>query len=404
MLSVDEALERILAPIVPLPSERRWLGEAHGRVLAADLIARIDLPGFDNSAMDGWAVRHADLRGGASLSVGETIPAGGSATRPLGAGEAARIFTGAPIPEGADTVVMQERATTDEATGMVLLEGWGPKGEHLRRRGTDIAAGQILLAAGTTLGPTQLGGLASQGLAWVDVRRKPVVAILATGDEVHEPGEPLPPGHLHSGNSHLLRAFVEASGGEARLLGIARDDRADLRAKIEQARGAEVLLTIGGVSVGEYDFVKDVLASLGAEQDFWRVAMRPGKPNAFGSVLGARYFGLPGNPVSCAIGFLLFVHPALRAMLGDPAAKARPIPAVAIGRMPGKRGLRHFHRGVAEIGADGRLVVRLTGDQGSGISRSLVQANCLVIVPEDRDGIEDGGAVEILRFPGLLSE
>jgi molybdopterin molybdotransferase len=403
MLSVDDALAHILSTCQPLATERVWLQAALGRVLAEPVRAVRDLPPMDNSAMDGWAVRHADLRDDVALRVGETIPAGGRACRPLEAGEAARIFTGAPVPDGADTIVMQERATRDEASGTVRFEGWGPTGEHVRRRGSDIAAGEVLVPAGTPLLPTHLGLLAGQGQSRIAVCRRPVVAILATGDEVHEPGETLPEGHIYSSNHHLLAAMVEAAGGVPRLLGIARDDREQIRHRLEDARGADVLLTIGGVSVGEFDFVKEALSALGASQDFWKVAMRPGKPNVFGEIRGARYFGLPGNAVSCAVSFLVFVLPALRALLGHPHPVPEPTIATTTNWLPGKRGLRHFHRAILKPSAAGRPTVSLAGDQGSGRSCSLTLANCLVVVGEGEDFVPEGAAVPVLTFPGLLS-
>lgn len=394
LISFEEALANVLYGVEPLGSERVSLGDAPGRVLARPLHARRLLPPADNSAMDGYALRVADQPG--PLPVTRTIPAG-SWPDELPPGEAARIFTGAPVPPGADVVVAQERTTRDG--DRVTIDDPEPLGTNIRKAGEDIEAGALLLDAGATITPAHVGLLAGQGIVHVDVVRRPVVAVLATGDEVHEPEEPLPPGHIVSSNSHALVARIREAGAVARNLGIARDDRESLDAALAGLDGVDVLLTIGGVSVGEYDFVKEAIAARGGAQTHWKVRCRPGKPNAFGRIGSARWFGLPGNPVSCDVSFLMYVRPLLRGLLGHPDRFLPTRSAVLAEDVRKRPGFLLLFRGVHEETAHG-LRVRTTGPQGSGIQSSMARATCLIVAPEDAGTLPAGTSVRIVLLPG----
>jgi molybdopterin molybdotransferase len=409
-LTVEQAQDRILSGIHSLDVERVVVAEAFGRVAGEDILATRNQPPTANSAMDGYAATWPDLSalsegwargdepGGVRLRVIETIAAGGMPTKPLGPGEATRIMTGAPVPEGADIVVMRE--WTDEGGETVRINRCGARGDNIRPAGEDVALGDAVAVRGSTLNPGRLGLLVGQGLASVPVFRRPIVGILPTGDEIHEPGEPLPPGHIYSSNSYALAAMVREAGGIPRPLGIARDTRESLRAAFAAAEGCDVLLTIGGVSVGDFDYVKDVLAELGAEEDFWRVAMRPGKPNAHGRLGDMPYFGLPGNPVSCMVSFLQYVRPALLAMQGRTDRFLPTVDAVLDHDLRSRRRFLFFFRGVVRWSHDdARWTVRTTGPQGSGILRSMAEANCLIVVPEDRGSVTAGETVRVQMLP-----
>ncbi len=392
LIPLEEAVDTVLAGIVPLGSERISLAESDGRVLASDVRARRALPPADNSAMDGYALRAADQ--GSPLPVGMRIPAGTWPEGPLPPGEAARIFTGAPVPDGADTVVAQERTERD-GDGPVRIVRPETAGANIRRAGEDVSLGELIARRGERVGPGLVGLLAGQGQTWVDAVRRPVVAILATGDEVHEPGDPLPAGHIVSSNSWALAARVWEAGGVPRYLGIARDDRGSLESALRGLSGADVLLTIGGVSVGELDFVKEAIAALGGEQRFWKVKVRPGKPNAFGTVGGARWFGLPGNPVSCDVSFLMYVRPALRALAGHPDRFLPTADATLEHDLRKGSGFLLLFRGIHRA-TDGRLTVRTTGPQGSGIQSSMARATCLIVAPEDAEVLPAGSTVRVV--------
>ncbi len=414
MISLEAAQQHILALVAPLTAERVFLDDALGRVLADDALATRAQPPADNSAMDGYAVRWADVAAlrselgcgdddasdgpGIRLAVAQTIPAGGWSDDPVLPGEAARIMTGAPLPPGDDLLVVM-REWTDESEDSVVIRqvGAGP-GDHVRRAGEDIAEGAVYLEAGATLQAPDLALLASQGVTQVDVRRSPVVGIVSTGDEVHDPGEPLPPGHIWNSNVSGLKALVREAGGTPRYLGIARDTHASLREVFGRIGGCDALVSIGGVSVGDFDHVKEVLAELGGEQTFWKVAMRPGKPNACGTVAGVPYFGLPGNPVSAMVSFLQYVRPALRRMQGSPALFLPTVDAVTTDDLRTRRGFLFLLRGLFER-ADGGWSVRTTGAQGSGIMASLSAADCLIAVPEDVDVVPAGSTVRVQLLP-----
>jgi molybdopterin molybdotransferase len=397
MLSVEEAQARILAGVSPLPTETVPLATGRGRVLPEPIRATRSAPPADNSAMDGYAVRWADLVAGTpvELAVTDLIPAGGWSDRELQPGEAARIFTGAPIPPGADHVVMQER-TKALSGDRVRIDSTGPgPSDNIRRAGEDVAVGDVVAVAGRPLTAPDLALIASQGVAELQVHRRPVVAIVSTGDEVHEPGKELPPGPIYSGNSYALIAAIEEAGGEARYLGIARDTRDSLFEMFARAAGCDATVSIGGVSVGDYDYVRDVLAEMG-EQSFWKVAMRPGKPNASGTLHGAPYFGLPGNPVSCLISFLQYVRPALRAMQGCRELYLPTRDATITHDLRSNPRFLFLNRGI--LSADG--TVRTTGPQGSGIASSMSKANCLICVPEGVSQVKSGDVVRVQLLPG----
>lgn len=400
LLSYTEALDRILGGVEVLCVERVPLKEALGRSVALPVRARYAVPPEDNSAMDGYALRHADQ--GAPLQVTQLIPAGGRPEKTVVAGEAARIFTGAPVPPGADIVVPQENTARDG--DVVRIVNAGSLGANVRPRGEDIGEGEMLLAPGAVVTPAAIGVLAGQGMTWVDVARRPVVAILATGNEVHEPGEPLPDGHIWSSNSHALAAAVREAGGEPRMLGIARDDAESLRRALDGIDHADVLLTIGGVSVGEFDFVKEAIDERGGSQDFWKVRVRPGKPNAFGRLGTTWWFGLPGNPVSCMVSFYEYVRPTLLKLQRREHIFLPTRTAILGEELRKKAGFLMLYRGVLDWDAvAGRYTVRTTGPQGSGMLSSLARANCLIAMPEDTTHLPAGSEILVQLLPSAAA-
>lgn len=415
MLAIEEAQDRVLALVRPVGAERRWIDDALGRVLAEPMKATRAQPPADNSAMDGYAMRWVDVahlasehgcgddaegEGGVELRVVSEIQAGAWSDRALGPGEAAKIMTGAPMPPG-DGLVVVMREWTDERGDTVLIKQVGPRaGHNIRRKGEDLDEGATYLDAGRVLQPPDLALLASQGVTQVTVRRSPVVGIISTGDEVHEPGNPLPPGHIWNSNAHALGGLVREAGGTPRYLGIARDSLESLREVFSRIEGCDAVLSIGGVSVGDYDFVKDVLAELGGEQQFWKVAMRPGKPNASGTLAGMPYFGLPGNPVSSMVSFLQFVRPALLKMQGRDDLFLPTVDAVLEHDVSTRKRFLFLVRGVLRPDRAGLgYTVSTTGAQGSGIMRSMSLADCLVVVPEDVDDLPKGSRVRVQLLP-----
>lgn len=406
MLTVADASARILAPISSLATERVPLLDAVGRVLATDAVASYTLPHWDNSAMDGYAVRAADIAhvnasAPVTLRVLETVAAGAFATVGVGAGEAIRIMTGAPVPAGADTVVRVE--DTDGGIDTVEIRDVRDAGKNIRPRGEDFTTGDIVIEAGTPVAPAQVGVLASLGLSSVDVVRRPVVAILGSGDELVDLDrfhEVLAGRKIVTSNSYTLSALVRTAGGIPLLLGNASDTPESLRALLERARGADLIVTSAGASVGEFDYTREVLASLGATLDFWKVRMRPGAPIGFGDLHGTPWIGLPGNPVSAMVTFELFVRPVIRRMLGHSRLHRRPVTVVLDEPVSTGARLTHFFRGVVHVRDDGSLGARLTGPQGSGILTSMSRANSLLIVPDDRPRCEAGERVHAL----LLSD
>ena len=412
MISVEEALERILSYVSLLEPEEKPLLDALGQVLAEDIVSGIDIPQLDNTAMDGYAVRAADTTGAnegstATLRVVGELAAGYVFDGEVAPGTAVRIMTGAPMPRGADAVVPFEE--TDEPSGRAfgsfaksrdvvgVLKAANP-GANIRRAGEDLRAGQTILTRGHVLHPPQIGVLASLGRATVHVHRRPVVAILSTGDEVRDPGQSLAPGQIYDSNAYSISAMVLAAGGIPKRLGIAKDTVEALTAKLHEGLDADMLVTSAGVSRGDYDIVKDVLAKEG-EVDFWTVRMRPGKPLAFGAFpSGGRrvpHIGLPGNPVSSMVSFELFGRPAIYKMLGRDDWARPTVRAIAAEAIPNSDARRVFARAIVTQ-RDGRYYVSLTGPQGSGILTSMAVANALAIVPEDIANIAPGDEVDAM--------
>jgi molybdopterin molybdotransferase len=392
MISVQEAQSRILARVEsPGRPELIAVGGALGRVLAEDVRASMDVPPTDNSAVDGYAVAASAVpdAGTAEFDVVADLPAGSVYGEALPRGAALRIMTGAPMPAGADTVYPQEVVTRRGAR--IEARPIEP-GANVRHRGEDVRAGAVVLAAGTVLRPQEMGVAASLGLAQVLVRQRPRVAILSTGDEVAEPGAPRKPAQIYDSNRYALRGLVEAAGGAATDCGIVPDRFDELSAQLRGAAAShDVVLTSGGVSVGDYDLVKSVLQDAGGI-DFWQVAMQPGRPVAVGRIGAAHFFGLPGNPVAAMLTFHLFVRPALWKLAGRRDLDVPRFRAVALEPMRKKRGRREFKRGILTYTGE-RWEVRTTGPQGSGILTSMTQANCLIVVEEDAGDVSAGELV-----------
>ncbi|HEX6098125.1 MAG TPA: gephyrin-like molybdotransferase Glp [Thermoanaerobaculia bacterium] len=403
MLQVEEARERVMAEVAAGPAEAVALDDALGRVLREDVVATYDLPGADNSAMDGYAVRAEDIAGApVTLPVIADIPAGHPTDLRLQPGTAMRIMTGAFVPAGADAVVQVE--LTDGGTERVAIARAVPRGASIRRRAEDMRAGDIVLRGGLRIGPAEISILAAAGKARVQVGRRPTVAILSTGDELVEVGETPAPGKIVNTNGSLLAALVREAGAIARPLGIVKDTRDATIAAFEEAIGSDFVLSSGGVSVGAFDFVKEALDALGAEEKFWRVAMKPGKPVVLSRLRDRLVFGLPGNPVSCFVSFHLFVAPALRKAMGQetqlfpPTMRARLTAAVK-----GAPERRVYAR-VQVSARDGALFATPLTSQSSGALTSMLMANGLAVIPEGGRG-EEGAEVDVvlLGLPSLSS-
>jgi len=390
-LQVADAVGRILAEVRPLGAVRRPLLDAYNSMLAADAIAPVTLPPWDNSAMDGYAVRAADVgRVPVSLRVIESVAAGRFPSRAVGAGEATVIMTGAPMPQGADTVIRVE--DTDGGRTTVEIRDARDARKNVRPRGEDIVEGRVAIAAGTPLGAAQIGVLASLGFAEVDVVRSPRIAILTSGDELVELdrfSEVRAGRKIVSSNGYTLRTLVRAAGGDPVYLGIAQDTPESLRALLERARECDAIITSAGISVGEHDYLRQVLGAMGADMKFWRVRMRPGAPIGFGLLDGKPWIGLPGNPVSTMVTFELFARPAIQKMRGQRKLFRRPVPVVLDEPVTIAADLTHFLRAVVTV-RDGRSRARLTGPQSSGILTSMSNANALLIVPPERRAIAAG--------------
>ncbi len=406
LLSIEDARSRVLAEASPLPAKTVPLSDAVGSVLAEEIVASHSVPPFDNSGMDGYAVRARDLvdatpESPARLLIAETIPAGHVATKSLSPGEAARIMTGAPMPQGADTVAQSE--ITSEEDGYVLVYEAVKPGKNIRRAGEDVMAGDRVLAAGTPLGPAEIGVLASLGRPQLLVHRRPRVAVISTGSELVEVDQPLGPGQIRNSNSYSLRALCRQLGVEAISFGIVPDDYDATRRAIQAGLEYDVLLTSGGVSVGRFDFVKDVQDELGVERRLWGVAMKPGKPLAFGVRGGTLVFGLPGNPVSAMVSFELFVRPALLRLMGY-RRTTRPLYQAIIEEDVVNPDGRTYVVRVRAWREDGTWHISSTGAQGSGILRSMVGANGLAFVPGGARGVRAGEEIEFLLLREDLEE
>jgi molybdopterin molybdotransferase len=394
--TVEEHQAVVAALLGQLPEEQVELTAAHGRVLARDVRAAVALPGFDNSAMDGYAARWAELAAlPARMPVADDIPAGRTDVRPLEPGTVQRIMTGAPLPAGADVVVPVE--LTDRGTAVVTISETPGQGTHVRTAGEDIAEGTVALAAGTPLGAAQLGLAAAVGVTSLPVRRRPRVLVLSTGGELVEPGQPLQPGQIYESNSMLLVAAVADAGGEARRLHFVPDDvetfLTTLRAELDSA---DLLLTSGGVSAGAYEVVKDALSALGTVE-FVKVGMQPGGPQGAGTVDGVPIVTLPGNPVSSFVSFEVFVRPALRRALGHANPDRLRAPARLTAPLASPAGKRQFLRGRY----DGGLVSQV-GGPGSHLVAHLARANCLVVVPEEVTELPEGAEVDVVLIEGAL--
>ena len=397
MLKVEEARKHILDSISALEEVEVPLLDALGLNLAEDAVAGNDIPPFDNSAMDGYALRAADIAGASpenavELDVLGDLPAGYTADVEVGRGQAIRIMTGAPVPAGADTVVPVE--STREGEGRVLIEEELPAGSHVRKAGEDVKAGERVLVAGTEVGPAESGMLASLGYARVRCFRRAVVGIISTGDELVGVDEELTPGKIRDSNSYTIQGMVRDAGAEPLRLGVVGDDAAALERTITGSLDrVDLFVTSGGVSVGDYDMVKDVLGKLG-EMNFWKVSMRPGKPQAFGHIGGKPLFGLPGNPVSVMVSFEQFVRPAILKMMGSRNIFRPEVSAVLDAPVGRKTGRAEFIRVIVEW-REGRYHARPTGPQGSGILKSMVLGNALAVLPEDVGRLEPGEEVTV---------
>lgn len=401
-LGVAEASALILADARPLDAESVSLDAALGRVLADDVVSPVSLPPWDNASMDGYALRAADVRGAAPshpvrLRVTGTIAAGQRAARSVALGEAMCIMTGAPVPDGADSVVRVE--DTDAGTADVEINDDRDATRNIRARGEDVRAGTTVLRAGTVLGPAQLGVLASVGCSTPRVHRRPRVAILATGDELVpverfsavQAGE-----RIVSSNSYTLAAAVREAGGEPVPLGIAPDDAAEIAVRLDAARDCDVILTSGGVSVGAFDFTREVVQRLGGTLAMWRVRMRPGAPLGFGTLFGAPWLGLPGNPVSSMVTFELFVRPLIRALAGHRRPHRRTIDVVTAEAIELAAPLTHFLRATLERREGGLPLARLTGSQSSGMLTSMALADALLVVPPEATMLPVGTAIRAI--------
>jgi len=396
--SIAEALAELLPAFTPRGAVRRTLIDALDAISAEDVPARIDLPPFDNSAMDGYAVRARDLQSASaeapvSLRVTGESRAGGTAAPSVAEGSAVRIFTGAPVPSGADAIVMQEDTERDGDTVRVRVAA--QPGAHVRARASDLAAGTPLLRRATRLGPGEIGLLASQGYSAVSVHRAPTVAIVSTGDELRDVSDPPSPGTIVNSNAYALAAQVLDAGGVPWILPNAPDRLDAIARTLREALAADIVVTCGGVSVGEYDLVHDALREVGVEQAFWKVAMKPGKPLSFGIAGAVPVVGLPGNPVSAMVTFELFVRPGIRRMLGDPApyrSSARVELADSHRRSAGRIELA---RATLERSGD-RLIARMHRLQGSGSLPSMVDVDALLILPADQERFEAGERLSAL--------
>jgi molybdopterin molybdotransferase len=394
MLAVEEALERIVAGLTPLPPEWVHLGAAHGRVLARDLVASRDQPPHAISAMDGYAVRAADLAaGGATLRLIGAAPAGGTVEAAIGAGETVRIFTGGRLPPGADAIALQENASKDGH--QVRLEGRVEPGAYVRPAGLDFRHGDLALAAGERLSARNLGLAAALNHAWLPVRRRPRVAVLATGDELVMPGQSLAAHQIVNSNSTALAAMVAMWGGEAHDLGIVADRPEELAAIAPHLEGFDLVVTAGGASVGERDLVRSVLGEHGLELDFWQIAMRPGKPLMFGRIRGVPMLGLPGNPVSAGVCAILFVRAAIRALLGmDPSLPE--VPAILGASLGANDRRQDYLRAQAAWREDGRIEVQPAPRQDSSMLAVFARATCLIKRPPLAPALAAGATVPVV--------
>lgn len=400
-LSVEQGREKILSLISPLAeTESVAIQECYQRVLAREVHSPINVPAYRNSAMDGYALRSDDLELDSYRVVAEVL-AGSHYPKTVERGEAVKIMTGAPMPLGADTVVMREQATQNG--DLVSFAGTKIKaGQNVRQAGEDLAQGQAVFNSGQRLLSPEMGMLASLGFANAEVFRLLKVAIFSTGDEVQAPGGDIEPNSIFDSNRFTLTGLLKQLGCQVIDLGIIEDDEAKMMQVLEQgAKQADVVITSGGVSVGDADFIKSALEKLG-QIDFWRINMRPGRPLAFGQIAGKPFFGLPGNPVAVMVSFINFVEPALRKMQGEQGWQPLKVNAIALEDLRSRQGRTEFSRGVYAFNTQGQLTVRTTGKQGSGILRSMSEANCLIEIAPAIDTVKVGESVTIIPLQGRI--
>ena len=392
MLSFQQARQAILDHVTKLGVERVGLLEATGRIVAEDIVAPWGLPFWDNSAIDSFAVRHADCSTGGTLTISGYIPAGGESNDPVAPGTAMRIMTGAPIPPGADAVVPFEETT--EKGDQVTIHGVVKKGDHIRVQAEDICCGEHILSAGSLLRPAEIGLLATFNKVIVPVYRRPRVAILATGDELVEPGTSPSSSQIINCNSFAVAAALKEIGAEPVILGIARDNRESHLQKISEGLKADALITSAGVSAGDRDLVRDILEELGVESVFWKIDIKPGRPTAFATLGSKPIFSLPGNPVSTMITFEEFVKPALLKMMGHTSVLQPTVRATLRDGIKKKSGRTQFMRVHVTI-ENGRYTATTSGDQNTGILKTMIRANGLAILPAPPDHIQAGEQVDV---------
>jgi molybdopterin molybdotransferase len=404
MTTVEEALNRILGSITPLSLEKTDILNSLGRVLGEDIFADMDIPPKNNSAMDGYALRWEDTSGASkenpiTLAVIEDIPAGHIPGKTVSSGETSRIMTGAHIPPGADAVVKVEE--TEKTGTRVKIFSEATKGQNIRFAGEDVKDGELVISSGAVIRPGEIGMMSSLGRSFINVYQKPIVAILATGDELVDIDEKVSSGKIRSSNSYSIAAQVIECGGIPLQIGIAKDVREDLIAKFRAAMRADIIISSGGVSVGDYDLVKDIMKEVGNKVEFWRVAMRPGRPLAFGTIEGIPLVGLPGNPVSSMVSFEQFVRPSILKMTGHKKLFRKTITATLKEEINKKSGLVHFIRAYLKH-EDGKFTASTTGEQGSGILKSMVRANGLIVLPENKTWAKAGDDVTVQLIDNSL--
>ncbi|QIR15948.1 bifunctional molybdopterin-guanine dinucleotide biosynthesis adaptor protein MobB/molybdopterin molybdotransferase MoeA [Shewanella aestuarii] len=402
-LSVSQGIKHILNQVTPIcATETLTLDELDNRVLASDCISPVNVPQQTNSAMDGYGFAYTSLSANQPLKVVAEVLAGHGYQQTVQAGEAVSIMTGAPIPQGVDTVQPRELCTPLDSQVTIQQTDKVQQGQHVRLAGEDIALNQVALEAGTRLGAAQLGLLASLGFAKLDAIKSPVVAVFSTGDEVSQPGEALKQNCIYDSNRYTIKAMARKLGCKVIDLGIIEDNEQALtQALLAASEEADIVISSGGVSVGNADYIKTVLAKIG-QINFWRINMRPGRPLAAGKINDCLFFGLPGNPVAVMVSFLQFVQPAIRKLAGESQWQPRYIPAIADEFLRSKVGRTEFLRGCYSIGTNGQIHVSSTGAQGSGMLSSMVTGNCLIVIDEASDHIAQGGKVFIQPFADLL--
>jgi molybdopterin molybdotransferase len=397
MISVEEALNQILEVIVPLGREKVSILDSIGRVIGEDIYATRNIPPRDNSAMDGYAIRWEDTRGASIrkpviLKVIEDIPAGTIPRKRVGTGKSSRIMTGAPIPDGANAVVRVEDTEKDGQKVRVFVKA--KDGQDIRPAGEDVREGELVISQGNVIRPAEIGMLAALGRSFISVYQRPLIAVVATGDELVDIDENPSSWQIISSNSYSIAGQIIDCGAIPIQIGIAKDKRDDLVAKFKAALRADIIVSSGGVSVGDYDLVKDVMKEVGNQMTFWQVAMRPGKPLAFGSMNGIPVFGLPGNPVSSMVSFEQFVRPSILKMMGHKNLFRRIVRAILKDDITKKKGTRHFIRAYVNY-ENGRYFAATTGEQGSGMLRSMVMANGMIVLPEYATSVKKGEDVSI---------